>query len=301
MRNTVNSTTAPYVFRDFKTDPTLFPLDPSEDLIDESNLEEGTSADDRRVLTINLYFDTSLSVSHKEAEIREAFKKYLNNLADLNKESVDVRFKVTFTTFAETVKPIMSVPGDPEELLKVVGDDVLKCNGKSTNVPALLNAINEAYTRGGAVVSSLHAGDYKSLTIVETDFASTRSQAENEAAKQLLLSNQIYTKANETLVIYLGDASHKKDAELIAMNPENIIALGDDLDIDLHDLLLQSSLMFVGESTHLRGKHGDSSVDTVIHHQKERSESNDKDNVTDTDLQNALYLAFGLTPNDVNV
>ena len=273
-------------------------------LAGESGIEteiETDQTDGRRVLIVNIYCDVSASVSPHEQQIRESVIKYLEDLNALNAESVDVRFKVCFSTFAADVDPLNTVPQDPGELLLLIGEKSLCCNGKSTNIPALLRKIDQSYTRGGAVSSSLRAGDYKTLTVIITDYASTHPDSENTAARDALLSNQIYTGANETMVMYLGNEAHKKDAAQIAMRPENVMALGSDLNINLRDMLLGASLTFVGESTHLRRDNGKDSAGNAVEKLEDRNKANEKDAVDNAKLSKEVMDAFGLTSADVNV
>lgn len=253
-----------------------FAYDP--ELSDPALLFAAEHEEERRVLNILIYFDTSISMRGYFEKNKEAVRNFLRELGTINETSIDAVYKVAFRTFDVSVNPVNDVPVDPEELLSVMPD--FGCDGKQTDIPALLNHIDSTFTRGGALVST-SKGNYKTLSIIITDFASTTTPESVRASLDNLTSNQIYTNLNETLVIYCGDPKNRRDAEtLVGGKKDNVIAVGD-LNggrVRLEDLLIGSTVNFQGASTHVKkigeeeGSVGET-VKTII----EREESTAKD------------------------
>lgn len=85
--------------------------------------------DGLRACRISLWVDTSGSMSGHASDMAKGVKNLLQELADKNKDAEDCQFLVKIITFSNDVHVLNNEFLDPAQLLEVVDESTLSCDG----------------------------------------------------------------------------------------------------------------------------------------------------------------------------
>ena len=182
--------------------------------------------DGLRACRISLWVDTSGSMSGHASDMAKGVKNLLQELADKNKDAEDCQFLVKIITFSNDVHVLNNEFLDPAQLLEVVDESTLSCDG-GTNLTALLREMDAACSRQAEGFKGAHRSDYKPVNVLITDMHGTDTQSARDAALNRLMDNQLFTKKSEVLCVYVGSESDFHYVEKLAGGKENIVSISD--------------------------------------------------------------------------
>lgn len=208
--------------------------------------------DGLRACRISLWVDTSGSMSGHASDMAKGVKNLLQELADKNKDAEDCQFLVKIITFSNDVHVLNNEFLDPAQLLEVVDESTLSCDG-GTNLTALLREMDAACSRQAEGFKGAHRSDYKPVNVLITDMHGTDTQSARDAALNRLMDNQLFTKKSEVLCVYVGSESDFHYVEKIAGGKQNIVSINESFGKYIAPVVMGSSVLSSIE-THVNGQ-----------------------------------------------
>lgn len=203
-----------------------------------------------RTCYLLLAIDISGSMASFSKNVREAVMTYLQKMADMNADAVDVRYKVKLLFFHDDVHEHSPEFLDPGQLLEVLTEKDFVCGG-GTHIGELYRTLDRVFSRQG-LMGSIDRGDPLPMFLAVSDLLETDSSAMESASRDLY--DNRYFQGTKRLVVFVGPEERRAAAVKLAGGEDHVMAMNGALTEQLLAPVMMGSTLMMADATHLSGQ-----------------------------------------------